>query len=160
MPRWTENGIQESVGLDRLLLLVDGGVHAVPEGQADARPRLRDLGDAVLPRPLGLSAGDQQIPLAEEEGRRLAAALGAEQEAPRLAERDEDDDRILDLLADAIAVPRDAVLPVAVEVEADGVELHSVPFRQGLAHVLEHRGLEGFARVLSPRRGETRLTNF
>src|ERR671937_2294845 len=94
----------------------------VPVGDADARPGLRHLGDRVVPGALRLAAGDEQIAASETERLRLAAALGAQQELARLSQREKRNDGVFDVPADAVAVPGDAVLPIAVEVEARRVE--------------------------------------
>src|SRR5207245_8019607 len=70
--------------------------HPVPERQADARPGVRHLRNAMLPLALRLAAGDEQVSAAELESHRAPATLGPEQEPARLAERDEHHDRLLD----------------------------------------------------------------
>src|SRR5512138_2287255 len=81
-----------AIGLDHALAAVRAVVDAAAERDADPRPRPRDLRDAVVPRPLRRAAGDEQVAAPEEDGDRAAGALRAEQELPRLAERDEGDD--------------------------------------------------------------------
>src|SRR5690348_8179921 len=99
---------------------VGAGVHSIPEGEADARSGGRHLRHRMLPGPLRPSAGDEQVAAPQVEVPRLPAALRPQQELARLAERNQGDGGLLDLLEDLVAVPRHAVLPVAVEVEADG----------------------------------------
>jgi hypothetical protein len=95
--------------------------------------------------------------VAQHERTRLPASLGSQQEAPRLAERDQHDHRFGDLPADPVAVPRDAVAAVAIEVEADGVELHAIALRQRHPHRFEHPGLQRLARCEVPWRRQPRL---
>ena len=52
---------------------------------------------------------------------------------------------------------RDAVAPVAVEIESGGVEFDAVASRQGLSHVVQERGLERLVEAEIPRRSHPRL---
>src|SRR4051812_32667697 len=91
----------------------------------------------MVPEALRLAAGHQQIPSAEVERLRLPAAFGAEEELPRLSQREQGHYRLFDLLADPVAVPGDAVLAVAVEVEAGGIERNAVAAGEREPHVFE-----------------------
>src|SRR5882762_7840972 len=91
------------------------------------------------------------------EGARLTAAPRAEEELARFAERGQRHDRLLDLLGDPIAMPGHAVLAVAVEIEAGGVEDHAVTRRQREADVLEDPGLQRNAGADVPGSGQSRL---
>src|SRR5215472_1811505 len=111
----------------------------------------------MLPGPLRVAAGDEQVPVAERERARGAAAARAEQEAAGLAEGDERDDRLVDALGDLVPVPGHAVLAVPVEVEAGGVELDAVPPGERSAHLFEDGRLERRAERGIPAGGESRL---
>src|SRR5881398_3135487 len=103
-------------------VVIRARLHAVAESEADARSGLRHFRHRVLPRALRAAAGHQQIAAAQRERARGSTAARPHQESAPLTDRDQRDDRIDDLLADPIAMPRDAVLPVAVVVEADRIE--------------------------------------
>src|SRR5205823_12109605 len=130
------------------------GSRAVAEGDADARARLGDLGHRVLPRALRAAAGDEQVAAAEEERPAPSARAGTEQEPPRLADRHDGDERIVDLACDAIAVPGHAVVAVAVEVEPHRVEPHPIALREGKAHLLDERQERRLAGLEPPPGGE------
>ncbi len=65
--------------------VVGAGLLSVAVGQADPRPGLGRLWDAVVPVALGPSPGDQQVTVPEHEHARCVASLGTQQEPPRLA---------------------------------------------------------------------------
>ena len=94
----------------------------MPEGDADAGTGVGDLEHGVLPCPLRVAAGDEEVTVAEREGARGSAATGAEEEATWLAEGDQRDDGPVDARGNLVPVPGDAVPAVPVEVEAGGVE--------------------------------------
>src|ERR687891_888413 len=134
-----------------------GSVHTVPVGQADPGTSPGHLGDAVLPAPLGLTPGHQEVASTEEERRGPAAPLGAEEESTRLPEGDQGHDRLGDLLGDPVDVPRDAVPAISVQVEPNRVEGPLVPIRENVPDLPEDRRLERLARVEAPRSGEPRF---
>src|SRR5262249_49638778 len=122
--------------------VVAPGVHSVAEGDADPRPGVGDLQHRVLPGPLGVAAGHEEVAVPQREGARASATARAEEEAPGLAERDEGDDRLVDALGNLVPVPGHAVLTVPVEVEPGGVEEDAVPRGEGRAHLVEDGRLE------------------
>src|SRR5439155_13508270 len=96
------------------LVAVGRRVQAVSEGQADAQAGARHFRHAVLPCALGEAAGEEEVASTQHERGRRAALLRTHEEPARLAEGDQGDDRLLDLLGDAVSVPGHAVASVAV----------------------------------------------
>src|SRR5204863_5609790 len=67
------------------------------------------------------------------------ARAGAEQEPAPLADGYGHDDGLVHALAHGVAVPGDAVAPVAVEVDVHGVEVDAVPLGQGRPYLPDAR---------------------
>ena len=123
------------------------------ELDGDAGAGVGGLGDGVLPGALAGASHHQQVAVAHRERDRGAAASGAEQQSPRVAERDDRDHGVLGLPApDGVAVPRDAVATVAVVAAASGDErlaqLGSVVVRERLAGRIQTGVRERFARAV------------
>src|SRR5437868_13729806 len=104
----------------------------------------------MLPLALSLAAGDQQITAPELERDGAPPAFWPQQEAARLAERDEHHHGFLDRCVDLVRMPGHAVAAVAIEVEPDRVEHDSVAARQAEAHLLQHAGLERHGGAQAP----------
>src|SRR5262245_12694127 len=88
---------------------------------ADARAgRARRLRDRVVPRALAASAHDDQVTVSQLVPQRLAAAEPRTQmqRAGRAHRQDRDHGVFRQAPTDAIAVPRDAVAPIAVVAQA------------------------------------------
>src|SRR6516164_8936403 len=113
-----------------------------------------DLQDGVLPGPLGVTAGDEQVAVPERERPRRPAAAGTEEEPAWLPKRDQRDDGLVDSLGNLVPVPGDAVPPVPVEVEAGRVELDAVTLGECSAHLLEDGRQEGESTAGMPARGQ------
>ena len=90
------------------------------------------------------------------EGEPGGAAPGTEQEAARMAERDDGDERLGDGARDPVAVPGDAVTAVAVEVGAHRVEGTLVVRRERRADVLERGRQRHLAGDVRPARHQPR----
>jgi hypothetical protein len=71
----------------------------------------------VLPLPLRASSCHEKIASTQSEGPRPTTALWPKEELAWLPHGNEGNDRVDDLFADPVPVPRNAVLPIAVEVE-------------------------------------------
>ena len=111
----------------------------------------------MLPLALCAPAGDHEISAAELEGARRAAAPGPEQELARLSQRNQSNHGLLDAAVDVVRVPGHAVLTVAIEVEADGVEFHSISLREAGAHLFDQARLERRAGAQAPGSGQARF---
>src|SRR5207237_1876835 len=96
----------------------------------------------MLPLALGLAAGDQQITAPELERDGAPPAFWPQQEAARLAERDEHHHGFLDRCVDLVRMPGHAVAAVAIEVEPARVENDSVAARQAEEPLLQPAGRE------------------
>jgi hypothetical protein len=94
----------------------------VAEGDADSRAGVSDFWHAVLPLPLRASSRHEKIASAQSEGPRPTTALWPEQKLAGLAQRNESNDRVDDLFADPVPVPRNTVLPIAIEVETSRIK--------------------------------------
>src|SRR3954451_15918715 len=94
------------------------------ERDAEAGSGRTALRHGVLPLVLTRSAHHQEVTVAKLEPPAGPTALGAQEEAPTLPERHDGDERVHVGLDDAIAVPGHAVGSVAVEVAADGMQVH------------------------------------
>src|SRR5678815_1800972 len=124
------------------------------EGDADPGAGVGDLRHGMLPGPLCLAAGDQQVAVSERERPRATATARAKEETAGFAERHERDDRLVDALGNLVPVPGDAVLPVPVEIEPGGVEPDAVAVGEGGAHLLQEGWLERRASAGMPPGGE------
>ena len=130
---------QRGAGLAQVVAPLGAELDADPRAEA-----ARDLGDAVQPGSLAASAHHEQVPVADLEPQSRAARLRPHRERPRGAERDDRHHRVARALAgDAVSVPGDAVVTVAVQAEPGADErlaqllaVVSVQRRPGL---VEHR---------------------
>src|SRR5215207_2830697 len=104
------------------------------EHHAHPRTGRGPLGDAVLPGALARAAEDQQVARRGCEAQRPPTALGPHQETARRTQREDGDDRRFSLAADPVAVPRHAVVAVAVEVGRDDREVGGVVLGQRVGH--------------------------
>src|SRR5215207_5103863 len=109
------------------------------------------LGDAVLPGALARAAEDQQVARRGCEAQRPPTALGPHQETARRTQREDGDDRRFSLAADPVAVPRHAVVAVAVEVGRDDREVGGVVLGQRVGHGRQGVGWVGPQLGCQPR---------
>src|SRR5207244_5267759 len=112
---------------------------AVAERDADARAGPGDLRHRVLPGALTAAAGDEQVASPEVERPARSPRARTKQEAAGRTDRHDGHERFFDVVGDAVAVPGDAVAPVAVEVETHRVERHSIAPRESSTHLLDER---------------------
>src|SRR6185312_9186523 len=112
----------------------DGPIH-----DGDARSRVSHLGDRVSPGPLAGAAHDGEVAPPEHERPRAAAVARAEQEAPRLAERHRGHHRFRKVARGRVAVPGDAVAPIAVVAEAEAREGRLVAGAEQETNLFEQR---------------------
>jgi hypothetical protein len=109
-----------------------GLTHPTPRAR-DARSRVAHLRDVVLPVHLAPTAHHEQIARTGHEVARTPTTTGSQQERAPAAQGEDRDTRVLELAQLSIAVPGDAVVPVAVVVESDTEKGHLVaPFERGL----------------------------
>ena len=88
-----------------------------------------DLRHGVLPRALTRAAHDEQVSGSGIEPNGSPAALRPQQEPPLATERDDGDEGFGKVTRHPVAVPCDAVAPVAIEVRPDRRELDAVAHR-------------------------------
>src|SRR6185503_7866350 len=69
---------------------------------------------------------------------RAATPVRTKEKTPRRADRYRGDERLGELSRDLVAVPRDAVLPVAVESEAHVLERGAVAPIERTSHLVDH----------------------
>jgi MFS family permease len=93
----------------------------------------------VFEPPLARTAHDEQVAGGRREIARGPAPRGADEERPSSSERDDRDQRVVEVAELTIGVERDAVVTVAVVVEADGAEGRVVVRSQRVGDLNEDR---------------------